>query len=134
MIQVIRRGIFETNSSSAHTLSIGKVTEEELLPSNKKGKIILGEEYYGAYGDQPIIFSTTLEKIDYMSISTENNKEHKDMLLEAIQTKYPNIEFEFTYAGGMETSERGWKSVKTLRDLQDILFSKDTHIELIRDG
>ena len=64
----IRRGTFETNSSSMHSLvienerSIGKL-EESKLKLNKKGEIRV---HLGEYGWGPEFLKTQQEKLNYL--------------------------------------------------------------------
>ena len=64
MKKQIRRGCFETNSSSQHSLSISK---EGLEPSkfklNRNGKI---EVDFGEFGKRYEIFDTQYEKLSYL--------------------------------------------------------------------
>ena len=60
----IRRNIFESNSSSVHTLSISKEgLEPSNLPLNKDGYI---EVEFGEFGKDVMIYSTQYEKLQYL--------------------------------------------------------------------
>lgn len=62
--QVIRNNVFETNSSSVHTLSIAKSgLEPSHLPVDKEGYILTD---YGEYGKDHRYYSTQEEKLSYL--------------------------------------------------------------------
>lgn len=60
----IRKGTFETNSSSVHSLSISvEGREPNKLPINKEGYI---EISFGTFGKNLELYSTQIEKLSYL--------------------------------------------------------------------
>jgi len=62
--QVIRYNVFETNSSSVHTLAIAKEgLEPSHLPTDKEGYILAR---YGSFGKERRYYDTQEEKLSYL--------------------------------------------------------------------
>ena len=60
----IRSGVFETNSSSVHSLVFSKEgLEPSVLPVDKNGKIITD---FGEFGKEYCIYDTQAEKLSYL--------------------------------------------------------------------
>jgi len=91
----IRKSIFETNSSSSHSLSLGKLPDNVVVPwEDNYETIVLGKGEYG-WGYEEL--TTWLEKADYLSIETEHNETKRDVLESAIKRYFPNITIEYEY-------------------------------------
>ena len=64
MRKVVRNGVFETNSSSVHTLSISKDgMEESYLPVDSEGYILTD---FGSFGKDLQYYTTQEEKLSYL--------------------------------------------------------------------
>ena len=73
----IRKNVFETNSSSVHTLQISKdVLEPSELKLNKDGNI---EVEFGEFGKDYMIYSTQYEKLQYLVSFIAYNYNYYDL-------------------------------------------------------
>ena len=64
MTKKIRSGVFETNSSSVHSLVFSKEgLEPSVLPVDKNDKIITD---FGEFGREYCIYNTQAEKLSYL--------------------------------------------------------------------
>lgn len=116
----IRRGIFETNSSSMHSLTVGKCEDYTEDYNNKEITLGLGEYGWG-YEYLDIWF----EKADYLSIETEYDKQKKDLLVKVLKRKYPNAEISFNYEGDIDHQSRGeiWDYILTSHNPEEELYN-----------
>lgn len=122
-----RYGVFETNSSSMHSLSFdNSAVTTEVNPDNTL-VITLGEGGYG-WGYEKL--TTPLEKMDYLAIETENSDTKKQMLLDAIARVYPNASIEFKYSGYIDhqSHEDIWDDLSSVDDVYKCIFGKSTII------
>jgi len=91
----IRNGIFETNSSSSHSLSIGTINADQMLEDTSlDNSITLG---VGEYGWEWEDYDRWVEKADYVAILLK--EEGQDLIREAIHRKFPNVKVYFNYSG-----------------------------------
>ena len=134
----IRVSVFETNSSSMHSLSIGSNKKMEVLDDEKTEEIILG---IGEYGWGPENLTTWLEKADYLAVDVINREDEikKGLLLEALSLAFPNATFEFallependedidgtkTYSGYIDHESVGtvWSDLETVEEVFRVVF------------
>ena len=136
----IRVSVFETNSSSMHSLSIGSNKKMEVLDEKKTEEIILG---IGEYGWGPEHLTTWLEKADYLAVDAINGEDEikKGLLLEALSLAFPNAVFEFallependedededetkTYSGYIDHQSIGtvWSDLETVEEVFRVVF------------
>ena len=135
----VRVSVFETNSSSMHSLSIGSNKKMEVLDEEKTEQIILGT---GEYDWGPENLTTWLEKADYLAVDAINREDEieKGLLLEALSLAFPNATFEFallnsnededdedetkTYSGYLDHESVGtiWSELDTVEKVFKILF------------
>ena len=86
MKSVVREGVFETNSSSAHTLAFRTLQKPKLKPPEKFQHYIKDDGYIhvklGTYGRECDILETLTEKLSYIASGiifwSENNIENKE--------------------------------------------------------
>lgn len=94
----IRKGVFETNSSSMHSLVIMKndkyLPKEDLLKSvyvNRDGELTIFDGEMD-YGRSPFsILSTPIDKFLYLIASYENNEEKRKEITEILKEIIPEI-------------------------------------------
>ena len=134
----IRVSVFETNSSSMHSLSIGSNKKMEVLDEEKTEEIILG---IGEYGWGPEHLTTWLEKADYLAVDAINREDEikKGLLLEVLYLAFPNAVFEFallependededetkTYSGYIDHESVGtvWSDLETVEEVFRVVF------------
>ena len=98
----IRKGIFETNSSSTHSLSIGSLQPgNEKVDENYDCSITLGD---GEYGWEQNDYYSWLDKADYITLLLRNYGDNSgegnlDILSKVIHKKYPNVEINYDVTG-----------------------------------
>jgi len=118
----VRFGMFETNSSSVHTLSFSnRISNDEDIDC-REVTIVLG---IGEYGWGYEVLTTPLEKMDYLAIETQYSEDKKERLLEAIKQKYPNINITFDYTGEIDHQSEGdvWNGLES-EDIFTFLFGE----------
>jgi len=127
----IRKGLFETNSSSCHSLTLSNQSSVIDDVDNDYGnKIVLGDGEYGWSGDN---VDHWMSKADYLAI--EADVDEKTMLVDALTKKFPNIEIEFSEDGYIDhqSSGEGWYELNTVDDVFNFLFG-DGYIEIDNDN
>lgn len=82
MAQTIRKSVFETNSSSSHSITIGIGTEWDNIIPNEKGNIILEG---GEFGWECDSFNDALTKANYCAIDFLHDKELIEQLKRVIK-------------------------------------------------
>jgi hypothetical protein len=104
----VRQGIFETNSSSSHSLSIGNLEAgDDIVDSDNCETIILGT---GEFGWEWEDYDSWLDKADYLSIlMVQYSNGHIDNLLNAIRRKYPNVEITISDSGYIDHGCDYWE-------------------------
>jgi uncharacterized protein YdeI (BOF family) len=133
MKKVTRVGVFETNSSSSHSFSIGKATDKELLPdTDKRGEIHVG---IGEYSWEEETYYDTLTKLDYVAIEGQEGK-RREMLDGVLEKHYPNVEFIFHDSGyiDLESYDNVWCGIESVQDLENFLFSGESEVTTDNDN
>lgn len=127
----IRKGIFETNSSSSHSLTLSN-KKVDVLIDEKEFAITLGDGEYGWGGDD---LTTWIEKSDYLAVDLEKGDKEKHMLTEAIKMKYPNVALEFSDQGYIDHQSSGdcWGYLESVNDVFNFLFG-DGIVEIDNDN
>lgn len=92
----VRQGVFETNSSSVHTLTVQKELniDEDILKSTKEIIYPFTEEELESlkYGDELYIFSSIRDKLRYIwTLAIQDREEKKGYKL--LKEIFPNVEF-----------------------------------------
>lgn len=81
MIKLVRHGVFETNSSSCHSLSIAHSGALVGLTPNEDNEIVLTP---GEFGWEVETFQDPLTKIAYCWQDTEHDSARREMLIEVV--------------------------------------------------
>lgn len=99
MNKLIRTGVFETNSSSSHSISIASGSEfivdtTSLVPDSNGNITLIGGEYGWAWEKFPDAYT----KANYCAVACKYNDSHINMLIDVIkeQTGAEDIIFAFT--------------------------------------
>lgn len=151
MKQLIRKGVFETNSSSSHSIAIASEDKQFVLDTiypNQNGVITVnGDEY----GWEWFKHNDAETKASYAAQSFVNDDDSLDMLKEVImeQTGATEIIFSGLSEGYIDHDSYGIVP-KTSRELKDFIFNKNSwlfggndnsepdptfyHVPEIRDG
>lgn len=121
-----RIGVFETNSSSMHSLSLGKTKKRVCVVDTKEEieKIVIG---VGEYHWGPEKLTTWLEKADYLAVEASEEDEQGALLLEALKIGFPNMSFQLPSEkerGSIDHESVGtiWSELETLEDVYNVIF------------
>ena len=142
----IRLSVFETNSSSMHSLTIGASKKMEVIDEENEEIIVLGT---GEYGWGPEHLTTWLEKADYLAVDAINREDDKDKgkLLEVLHLAFPNSKFcfaknevdeedeESVVSGYIDHESVGiiWSDLETVEDVFSVVFGNAV-IEIDNDN
>lgn len=126
----VRQSIFQTNSSSSHSLSIGKPADRAVI-DDKNITITVGS---GGYSWGYELLTKWYEKADYFGVEAVTD-DRKKRLKDVLKYKYPNCEIEFNDNGYIDhqSTGTGWDEVESGEDLYDIIFG-DSVIEIDNDN
>jgi len=113
----IRHGVFETNSSSMHSLAIGTFGDRTV--DKAASKITLG---VGEYGWGPEMLKVWLEKADYLALNS--TEEDRILLTNTINSKFPNVEVSYKTVGYIdhESVYVVWNRVNESPNKESFLF------------
>jgi len=126
-MKVIREGVFETNSSSMHSIHIARAakTYDTIVP-NDQGEIILTG---GEFGWEQETYRGSTTKANYCAVDTEGNPELRATLEKVIKdhTGAKSVVFDITtdYSGdyhsyidheSVGTSHEAFESEETLKE------------------
>ena len=135
----IRRGVFETNSSSSHSLVFIEVKKEIKAIQENNKEYILGT---GEYGWGPETLTEWLEKADYFAIEAINDEKKEELLVNVLLEVYPNAIFRLLEddddCGHIDHQSLGdlWDEVlaseNPAKKLKEIIFG-DSKIEVDND-
>lgn len=131
IVKNIRRSVFETNSSSTHSISIVGVAPKRTGTTG--GSLELG---FGEYGWEIEDYNDWVSKADYCAIDNKNNEDRLDLLKKVIekQTGIKNISFNFTgYIDHQSagTSDDAFNDEETLRNF---IFSNSSYLHTDNDN
>ena len=148
----IRRGTFETNSSSMHSLvitknknvtTLEKLEEDIYIPNNGKLSIYDSDELY--YDRAPFrMLMTPFDKLKYLVASNENDKKKVKKLIDTFKKLYPKVkdisfpddDYESgTFYGKVDHQSRGFidNFLKENMITEEEFLSEDKYIIII-DG
>jgi len=122
----VRTGIFETNSSSMHSLSFDN-SKFNLQVNKDLKELDLGIGEYG-WGYEEL--KEPLEKMDYLAIEAFDDENKKGMLLEAIKKVYPNLKINFHNDGYIDHQSINeiWEDLNNVTDIYEVIFSNSAII------
>jgi len=114
----IRHGVFETNSSSMHSLSIGNSAVKKTITSNNE-RITLG---IGEYGWGPELLTMWMEKADYLAVDA-NNKD-RVLLKKVIKSRFPNTIINYKIDGYLDHASAYvvWGEINEAVDKEEFLY------------
>lgn len=131
-----RNNVFETNSSSTHSITIGKnCLLDDTIEVNGDGEIIL---YGGEFGWGIEEYNDALIKANYCAIDQQDNDENIEMLIRVIKnfTSCKNVIIEIDYNSYIDhqsygTSDKAFESDETLTEF---LFSSNSYLYTDNDN
>ncbi len=116
----IRKGVFETNSSSVHSLTIGSSNIEKTVDLNQF-EVELGSGKYG-WGYEEL--TSWMEKADYFGVEARDSDTKRNMLETVLKMGFPNIAIEYSQSGYIDHQSRGdiWNKIESVDGLHDVIF------------
>lgn len=127
----IRKGVFETNSSSMHSLTIGNDATDRSIDDSEI-VIDVGNGEYGWSGDT---LHSWEDKADYFGVECFYDDNKQEMLERVLKSKFPNAKIRFGNSGYIDHQSSGdaWNKVDSDDDLYNIIFG-DSYIEIDNDN
>jgi len=120
----IRSKVFETNSSSSHSISIveGEEGFYDTIYPDEKGIIILGGEEFGWEWEK---YTCALTKATYCAQDCWHDPDKRDMLIEVLQEQTGAITIEFDYSGYIDHQSNGTShdAFVNKQSLKDFIFN-----------
>lgn len=120
----IRRKVFETNSSSSHSISIVECEEElyDTIYPDEKGVIFLGGQEFGWEWER---YTDAETKANYCAIDCWDDVDRREMLIELLQEHTGAITIEFDDSGYIDHQSSGTSSDAFFdkQSLKDFIFN-----------
>lgn len=123
---LIRKGVFETNSSSAHSVSIADDTKEFVLDTlypDQNGQILLTG---GEFGWEWFKHNDALTKANYAAQSFEGNENHQEMLIDIIKEMTGADEVIFDCENGYIDHDSYGTAPTNREELKSFIFNKNS--------
>lgn len=136
----IRHNVFETNSSSSHSISLSDTTTYTSITPDADGQIVLtGGEFGWGYES----YTDPLMKANYFAVDNFNNKERLAMLERVVieHTGASNVVYDFS----LDYNGKNWSYIdhqslgttdviKTEQDLKTFIFSRNSKLIIDNDN
>ena len=132
----IRVGLYETNSSSMHSLSFSNKAPTVEVDEGNTEHLVLGVGEYG-WGYETL--TNPLEKMDYLAIEVDPDEDEdcrkRTMLVDAIKRVYPNVTIRFEDSGYIDHQSYGevWDDLSTTDEVYKMIFN-NSYIEIDNDN
>lgn len=126
MKQLIRQGVFETNSSSAHSVSIADETKEFVLDTlypDQNGEILLNG---GEFGWEWFKHNDALTKANYAAQSFNGNENHMEMLIDVIKEQTGAEDVLFDTENGYIDHDSYGTCPTNREELKSFIFNKNS--------
>ncbi len=132
MKKTIRRKVFETNSSSTHSISISNgITDSIIAPDYDNIIRLTG----GDFGWEQCIYHNAMDKANYCAQDQEYNEDNLVMLKEVIEehTGYP---VEIDLYGYIDHQSKGTsnEAFENKETLENFIFNSNCYIETDNDN
>lgn len=135
MKTVIRRGVFETNSSSTHSLSIADSHDYIKVKVNEDNNIVIYGEFRFGWGyDELFDFE---DKVAYYYLDNMYDEDSIDLLKEVIidETGANDVIFDIDEEySWIDHQSHGTTDGLTREELKDFLFNPNSYIILKNDN
>lgn len=136
----IRHNVFETNSSSSHSISLSDTTTYTSITPNEEGQIVLnGGEFGWGYES----YTDPESKASYFAVDNFHNKARLAMLERVVieHTGVSSVMYNFS----LEYQEKNWSYIdhqssgttdviKTEQDLKTFIFSRNSILTIDNDN
>lgn len=124
----IRASVFETNSSSSHSLVFIKIKHEIKAIQEDENEYILGT---GEYGWGPETLTGWLEKADYFAIEAINNEKKEELLINVLLEVYPNATFRLIEE--LDEEDYGYIDHQSIGDLWDEVLTSENPAKKLKE-
>lgn len=151
MKRLIRHGVFETNSSSCHSISIARGAKiYDTLDVNEDGYVVVTP---GEYGWEERTYYDPQEKIDYvytfiMGENDDSQRQHYLKMLEEVVTEhvgckgviYDTLDDKYCPDGYVDHQSAIYEggscleALKSKEALKELLFNPDSYVETDNDN
>lgn len=134
----IRHSVFETNSSSTHSITIGSSTELNELPSVDEHGVV--HVQYGEYGWEYETYRDVQSRMSYAATWAREygKQEHTKMLVDVIKkythckaVKFDDCDYYYIDHQSSDVAEEAFKDEETLARF---LFNKDSSFHTDNDN
>ena len=132
----IRSSIFETNSSSSHSISIDISCDgiyDTIIPDDNGIITIIGEEF----GWGPERYHSAYTKVSYAALDTKNQEKYRDMLIEVVLAHTGAKEIVFNLENGYIDHQSYGTSHEAFYDkttLKNWLFNPESGLFIDHDN
>lgn len=139
-MKTTRQNVFETNSSSSHSLGIAPYGDKDTLKLDEDKNVVISGCYQFGWGPEDIF--DIKSKIAYYYICNEFNEDALDLLKEIIReetganevlidvnTDYTKGDYSYVDHQSIDTAKYMSKE-----NLKDFIFNKDSYIHLDNDN
>jgi len=133
-MKTIRQGVFETNSSSTHSISIDEnATVFSSITPDKNGNIVLTG---GEFGWEFETYYSPLVKANYCALDIGDNVDEKKMLIEVIKEHTGAKDVIFELDGYIDHQSAGTTSdaFESKELLKSFIFGKNSVLETGNDN
>lgn len=124
----IRTSVFETNSSSSHSLVFVEVENEIKAIQEDENEYILGT---GEYGWGPETLTGWLEKADYFAVEAINNEKKEELLINVLLEVYPNATFRLIEE--LDEEDYGYIDHQSIGDLWDEVLASENPAKKLKE-
>lgn len=123
-MRVERKGVFETNSSSMHSISISDDVEyyETIYPDENGIIILIG----GEFGWEIEKYNDAWTKANYAAVDVNGNKEKTSMLKKVIREHTGAKEVKISLSCNWKNPEMCYIDHQSVGTSEDAFFSEDT--------
>lgn len=124
----IRTSVFETNSSSSHSLVFVGVESEIKAIQENENEYILGT---GEYGSGPETLTRWLEKADYFAVEAIKNEKKEELLINVLLEVYPNATFRLLEEG--DDGGYGYIDHQSIGDLWRVVLASENPAKKLKE-
>ena len=124
-MKTIRKSVFETNSSSTHSITIGYGNNWDTLSSDEDGCIFI---FGGEFGWEEASYNDAYTKASYCATAAQYDENRQEMLIKVISS-YTNCKVDITFDVGYidhQSSEVADEVFYSYDDLKQFIFNKDS--------
>ena len=135
----IRQGVFETNSSSTHSLVVSNkanyISAEDIVECAQDGVLTVA---LGEFGWEIETYASFLDKLSYVATYAHNYAPSHKAMLESVVRAYTGLELEYANTDDCYIDHQSIdvpaEAFASESDLHDFLFNKASYFETDNDN